>query len=457
MRRLGLFPWLGVWLVLSGLQLGAVAAMFPVGGSPEPLISPLLALAAIVVTQLLKWPVTAGRLRDLGRPTDDAVLLLVPIVSLGLTMSLLSGTPSEEKRKKALKKWESRTLAPAAVLKGLSALMAAPHVTLPALAIGGAAVYAIEALAMPWFRQATQRDKLVNGTLGPVQDGQLLIFQILLGVLAVLGIWLVLQLLNRKKASRASWLPTLAMLPVAIAAVAFWPRLAELVGPDQAPPGFFSASLTFGFWLFGGGLLSLLWVALGADLHQHGKVDVGRALGLWRSQLGGALAVHGATATVIFLGLQALVIPGLVYALMMAFTVHIAVLHPDLPPFKESSRLTRGWWRPVFNVLALGFVPGLVLQLLGVLLVDYVQFTAGFGSEFADDEGVYQVGRMLAGWATAQAMPGAVPLPPLGLAVGAVLAGLANGAAMAGLVWTYLDRRGQRPPKKAKENQPAKA
>jgi len=455
MRRLGLFPWLGVWVVLTVLQVGALAAMFPLGGADEPMLSPLVALSAVVVLQLLRWPVTVGRLLDLGRPPEDAVLLLVPLVSLGLTGSLLRGTPPDRARAKTLKAWEGRTLAATAVWRGLRALLAAPLITLPAVLVTGAAAASIEALALPAFRELTLRQSLRQGRLGPPSDEQVLAFQIVLGVLGVLGIWLVLNLLKRKTASRASWLPTLAMLPLTLAAVALWPGLAEIVGPDQAPPGFFTAALTFGWWVFGGGILATLFIAIADDKRTHGAVNLGRAMGVWGARWPGALAVHGGTATVIFLGLQALWIPGLVYALMMAFTVHIAMLHPQDRPFRGSARLTRGWWRPVFNVLALGVVPGLVLQVLGVLVVDVVQVQLGYPSPFVDEAGVYQVGRMLAGWVTVQAMPGSVGLPALGVGLGAALNALATGAATAGLVWTYHERRERKASKSSGTTRPA--
>lgn len=444
MRRLGLIPWLAVWLVLSGLQVAAVAVALPGFAAPQGVISPLVALFAVLVLQGLKWPVTVGRLLDLGRPPEDAILLMVPLASIGLSLSLMRATPKVSARKRSLRAWEGRTLAPAAWVNGLRALLLAPALTVPALLAAGLVAALVEAVLMPWFRTVTLRESLRGGVLGPPSDTQVLIFQVLLGVLGLSALWLLLQLFNRKKASRASWLPVLILPPGILATVAFWPGFAEAVGPDQAPPGFFMAALSLLWWIYGGGVLGTLFIASAQDLYEHGSVQTGRVLARWRPRALGAVAIHGATVTVIFVGLQVLWIPGFVYALVMAFTVHLAMLEPDARPFRTSQRLTRGWWRPVFTLLALGVVPGLILQVLSLLAVDFVQAWLGLGSPFIDEQGSYSAARMLAGWATAQVMPASVTFPPLGVALGAAVNALCVGGTTAGLVWTFHERREQK-------------
>lgn len=445
MRRLGLMPWLLGWAVLTALQVGAVAMALPNVMGPQGLLSPLLAALAVVVLQGLKWPITVGRLLDLGRPPEDAVLLMAPILSTGLTIGLLKGTPSDKARKRSMRAWEGRTLAVSAWLKGLRALLAAPLITLPAvLAAGGFAAF-VELVALPGFRGLTDRPPLGPGQIvGPPSDTQLAVFQGALVVVAVCGLWLVLQLFKRKKASRASWLPTLIIPAGLLIVVALWPGFAEMFGPEPAPPGFFGAGLGLFWWIFGGGVLGTLFIALGHDLREHGSVHIGRALAVWRPRFLGALAVHGGTVTVIFIGLQVLWVPGVVYAIFMGFAVHLALLAPELKPFAESQRLTRGWWRPVFAMLILGVVPAIGLQPVILVLVDFIQLQLGYGSDFVTEDGAYSPARLFAAWLTVQAMPSTISFPAIGTAIGAAVSAVFMGATQAGLVWTFHERVAQK-------------
>ena len=437
MRRLGMLPWLVVWAVLSGLQVAAVFASLPAQG----LISVALAAVLVVVLQALKWPVTVARLADLGRPSEDAILLFVPVASIGLSLSLFRGTPTDKARDKRRRSWKDRTLAPAAFLHGLRTLLSAPAVTIPALLAAGGFAALLDGVFLPLFREATDRASLGNGRWAPAGDTQVLVWQVLIGLVGLLVLYLIIQLFKRKKASWASWLPTTLTLPLFLVAVAFMPLLGDNFGPSQAPPGFFGTGLSLLWWVLGGGVLGTLFIALADDRRTHGTIDVGRALGAWRQRALGAVAVHGLTTTVVFIGLQALFVPGIVYAVIMGFTVHVAMLQPEHRPFARSRRLTRRWWRPVFLVLALGVVSGLVAQVGSIVLVDFVQVgLMGMDSPFLEPGESWSLQRTLAAWATMQAFPSSVPMPVGGMALGSFLGTLCSGAATAGLVWTYRER-----------------
>ncbi|MCA9570885.1 MAG: hypothetical protein KC656_23755, partial [Myxococcales bacterium] len=99
-RRLGRGAYLASWLVLAGAQLALLAnmentAVPEAGGLPVATV-----LVAMGVLQLLKFPTTAWRLNDLGRPPSDAVFfVLLPVGNLiGFLRYMVEATPSDKVR-----------------------------------------------------------------------------------------------------------------------------------------------------------------------------------------------------------------------------------------------------------------------------------------------------------------------------------------------------------------------
>lgn len=433
MKRLGLVPWLGITLVLTGLQLGALVGMLPVlgeAGKAYSLLSVPLALLIAGALQLVKIPVNLARLSDLGRPPDDAILTVIPLVSIGLFTSLLGKTPDDAERARRRRTWEGGTLAHAALVKGAATLWRGAALSIPVcIAIGVALGYA----------EATVPASLAE-FLGQPLEARTTGFQVALAAAALLCVWLLLQLINRKKASRGSWLPTLLILPLLLLALAFWPPVLETFGLVAAP-AFGYAAFGLAWWTFIGGLAGSLWISLAVDRQDHGGVEVGRALAWWRPRLLGAVAVHGGVVTVIFIGLQMLWVPGIVYAIAMAFAVHAAMLDPDKRAIRRSSRITRGRGRGVFNVLALGYIIMVLAQLAVMVGAEGVVALAG-ASDFVYADGSYAFRRVLYSWAYAQVFAGAVKLPPVGVGASAAVAAFVWGSVIAGLTWQYREKTG---------------
>jgi hypothetical protein len=427
MLRLGLWPWLGISTVFVGLQVACVLQIAPDPEGPGWFSLPM-AMLLVLLLQIAKIGPTMGRLVDLGRAPDDAVLTLVPFINLGLFSSLLRPRPSNDVLARRTAAWQGRTLAPQALARGGRALLGGASVVLPAYGVYGVVVGLAE-----WGTPT------LLGTLLKLPEAtRTSIFQGTMAVLVMLGLYLVLQLFKVRTASRASWLPTLLILPVLLVGLALWPAVLTNFG-EIGPAAFAYAGWGLGLWVIGGGVLTPLVIALAYDQMEHGSIDVGRTLTWLRPRWLGALVLHGATTTAIWVGLQVLWIPGLVYAMVMAFVVHAALLDPQSRPFRRSARLSRGAWRRIFNVMALGFLAMLVVQLLTLLATEAI--VAGIGqSEFVDAEGAYAPGRLLFSWMYAQVYAGAVRMPAVGVGVAAATSGLVWAAVNAGLTWVYRER-----------------
>ena len=93
----------------------------------------------------------------------------------------------------------------------------------------------------------------------------------------------------------------------------------------------------------------------------------------WSASCGGRLAdvagAHGARVHAVLVGMQVL-IPGIFYALQLAFTDMVAVLHPDRPALAGSGQLSWGIRRRLFKVFAIWLVMSFTLSVGGGLLVE---------------------------------------------------------------------------------------
>ena len=181
-------------------------------------------------------------------------------------------------------------------------------------------------------------------------------------------------------------------------------------------------------------------MALGHDLRTNGTVQMKRAMAWWRPRWVGALAVHGAMISLVYLGVQALFVPGAIYAILTAFVVPIAMIHPEAPAFRRSRKLSRGSWATIFLLLAIGGVLATVVEFGAVAVYDQIDLAVSGTSAFMDDDGNHSLATVAAGWVTSRAMPAAVPIPPIAAALGAALSVLFPGAVSAGLVWLYGER-----------------
>lgn len=340
-RRLKIGPFLGIWAVLVGLQ--ALALVGPLAELPVA-----VRVGWVLLFQVAKiWP-TAWRLDDTGRePTDAPFLALVPIVNVAAFFSrMLEGTPSEKLRLKRRGQWEGRLGAFRSIGEGLALVrdtlpLGAPLVVLYAIIGAAGGHWMLERLA---WAEAVGPD-----TLG-------LAIQVLWGVAAFLGLYTLLQFAKRRTASRSSWLPSLFLAPLIMLAGALT-LLANGMGQELGP---LVLSLLLMSW-------NLVWASIGGAALAVGQITLGdrasrgeraTAVELFeqiRTRTIDVAGPHGARVHAVTIGMQ-VVIPGIFYALQLAFTDMVAVLKPEEPALTRSGRLTWGMRSRLFKVFLVWFL-----------------------------------------------------------------------------------------------------
>lgn len=413
--RLTMVPWLLIWAVLAG---GQVAAGYALVEKPPLVIGIILAL------QLAKAPFAAARLHDLGRPTDDWILGLVPIVNVGLWWQLVGRTPSAAVREKRIAAFSSELSALRAFVEGLRLFGRGAPILLPLVlvfsvgygAIDLAADEIVDALRPPpsppakWnkipdpanpdddgdgltdedesrlktnpLHPDSDHDQLTDGaevndygtdpsrpdTNGDGRsDRQELEERADLWRLAAWGLvialipYFLLQLAKRGSATRASWIPALLVLPTVLFAIALQVRVPRDQGLVVTVLVYNGLDILWGT-LFGS-VLAVITVIVGDRLRRGAAPFDAEAI---RARLGDVVAVHGGVYQAVYVGLQVL-IPGIYYALAYAFADISAVLEPERPSFARSASLTAGIRRRVFKAHYLGLMLFIVPQIAGWL------------------------------------------------------------------------------------------
>jgi hypothetical protein len=329
--RLSVVPWLAIWALLSAGQVAAVASWIDV--------SQLLTVVAVIALQFAKLPFAAARLRDLGRPPDDASLTFLPLANIGLWGQLLARTPKEEVRQRLIARWSAEATAVAAVREGLRLFVKAfPAVLLFALPAG--VIYAGFGELARWFLDWAQNSP------GPEADQ---LKQTLFIVAGLIGLYTLLQVGKRERATRASWIPSLFLAPALLLAGALALRGGRDAGPGLIAIVYMGLDLVWGS-LFGS-LFAIAWLTIG-DRAQRGRTDIAElvsdSLAAMRERGADMIAVHGGTYHAVNIGLQ-VIIPGIHYWLLYAFADMAVLFSPEKPAFQTSTRLTDGIRRRVFK------------------------------------------------------------------------------------------------------------
>ncbi len=168
------------------------------------------------------------------------------------------------------------------------------------------------------------------------------------------------------------------------------------------------------FMCVGGAALMVAWVTLVQQLEEGQGVDAAAVVRRILSRTADVSAPYGAKTHAVIIGMQ-VVIPGIFYALQMAFVGIGAVLEPDRPALARSARLTYGIRSRVLKALLLPFV---------------LSMAAGFGAIYAIEGGDMLMQALL--------VPGSgAMLPKL---IGDVINLLVFGAATMGLVEMFRQR-----------------
>lgn len=351
-RRLGIGPFLGIWAALVLLQ-GLCFYALPLPMAGKAVVAALL--------QALKIVPTAWRLNDTGRdPSDAPFFALIPLVNLAAFFSrMLEKTPSEKLWTKRRAGWVGRLGAFQAIGRGLALV----RDTLP-LGLPLVLVYAVGAgLGGQWM---LARLEWFQG-LGV--ERQELLLNVLLALAGLLGLYTLLQVPKRKTASRVSWVPSLFFAPVLLTAGAFTlvqSGMGQELGPLVLSMLVIAWNLAFAS--VAGGALAVGQITLGDYASRRAPLSAGELFGRIRAQTLDVAAAHGARVHAVSIGMQ-LLIPGIFYALQLAFVDMIAVLDPKQPALARSGRLTWGMRSRLFKVFFVWVVVSMGLSFaLGVAL-----------------------------------------------------------------------------------------
>ncbi|MBA2321156.1 MAG: hypothetical protein H0V89_08370, partial [Deltaproteobacteria bacterium] len=337
-RRLGPLS----WLVADGLLLAAQAAVV------TSALSDPMKVALVAVLQIAKIPATLARLRDLGRPSDDALWTVVPIANALMFFICLQRTPSEPLRARAMATWEGQLSALGALGAAVPLMARTAAVGLP-LALAFAVIGGLVGRWVVWQLGTIENmDPAARDTLTTT----------LWGILAFLGLYTGIQLTKTATASRLSWLPSLFFAPLLIVALVVTFVEQAKLGMGLALMVFLQQAWTMWWMSFGGAATAIGWVrsadhvAAGRDLPTG---DVYAEVARRTLEVAGP---HGARVQGVAIGMQ-VVVPGILYWLQLAFTDMIAVLDPEKGALSGSGKLTYGMRGRLFKLLLATSVVGL--------------------------------------------------------------------------------------------------
>jgi hypothetical protein len=348
--RLGTAPYGLVWLALTALQFWLVIQAFPGSAPQDPAATPwwVLALAYAVPIQVIKAINAAFRLHDLGRHREEALLALVPLMNVGLWLSLRERTPSPELRERRLSALGELPSAFGSFRYGLGAMGSIfPIAWTLALVAGVAHTAAYYGLVrvLAGFEAMTlaDRESTMSGLL-------------VLG--GALGLYTLIQLAKRATASRASWVPSLLLPSVLFA----WGALYMLDGGGPIPTVLLLGAFDMFWTCVVGAFLAVAWITAD-DLRRKGEpVGFGPVIAAMRARGLDVAGPHGAAEIAIFVGLQVLV-PGVLYMLQFAFVDQVALREPQEAALARSRSLSAGLRMRLFLVLLLGFLVVRAVQL----------------------------------------------------------------------------------------------
>lgn len=394
-RRLGPGAYIGVFLLLAGG--GVVAAL-------SLLAQPVAAgFVGSVAYLMLVLPVL-WRLNDLGRSPEDAVWMLLPPVGLLYAAFLVfQGKPSETLRERRIARWKGQLTGVGAFLTGLKRVAQGWWVAVPVVLLFAT----VDAFLWEDLR-------VMVDTVREMDRNSLNLYMQTFGILGgVAVVWSLVQLVKVSRVSRASWLPALLILP--IAAVIGAGFFMTLPGASTSPGPQILLFMAWGLLsdMLLGGALAVIWVALATQL-EEGRPDPRSIFRQLLRRWADVTVAHGARVLAVTVGIQ-VVVPGVFYAVQLAFTEPAALLEPGRSALKRSAELTWG-------------IRGRILKVYAVWLVLSMGLRGG-------------VGMLLEGKETMMAelwVPGQMHLWSVWL--GSILGMLVDAALLMGLVAMYRER-----------------
>lgn len=355
--RLSRFPFLALAGVLTLAQL-YLASQYNVE-------TRVMVGSGLLVLQLIKIVPTLLRVNDLGYPPDDALWTVIPGMNLAQFWRCLGATPTDAAWTKR-RRWTRQLSAFQAYGRSLPWLLAT---------LGTAGLVTVgEGLAAGWVGHSVLE---ASTTLLAAQQPDSLLSSGIFGTLGFLVLYLVLQVVNRKTASRASWWPTLLVLPT----LALWGAIALSGSSDPGMAPALVGLIDFALLLAWAGLVGAFVVSVQVHAAAAAREGTGHAGTIGRAVSGwaGVASAHGARTHLVLIGMQ-VIVPGIYYAVSYAFTDILAVLHPDRPAFQGSVTLIRGIRGTIFKILAVSFIPAMLVQMaaMGIMMGPDLAFASLF-------------------------------------------------------------------------------
>ncbi len=234
-----------------------------------------------------------------------------------------------------------------------------------AVGVPVAVVYGVVSAAL-----ASGSIDLATKLLSASQPTVELVSQVGLGLGAFCGLYAILNFPKRDKASRTSWIPALFTAPallVGLSAVALQSGgPGNQMGPVVLQLVMTAVDLVWG--AFGGAAVCVAWLLAGKAALDGGRKGLGELLPEVQGRTLDVSAVHGARDQAVTIGMQ-LLLPGIFYALQLAFADMVVVLDPERPALRRSSQLTSGMRGRLFRLLFAWFLLATAFT-FGVVCVD---------------------------------------------------------------------------------------
>lgn len=192
-----------------------------------------------------------------------------------------------------------------------------------------------------------------------------------------------IQYTKRDRASLVSWAPALFALPALLMAFAF--RLAGGGAAVQGIEVFVQVLPLFAWtliwWTFAGAAAAIAWVRSGHAALTGESVTTAEIVSEVQRRTLEVAAPHGGRTQAVFVG-QQVILPGIFYALQLAFTDMIAVLDPDKSALRRSGQLTWGMRGRLFRLFLVYFLLWQGLTFGAFVVIDGVG--SGLGGRFME-------------------------------------------------------------------------
>ena len=204
-------------------------------------------------------------------------------------------------------------------------------------------------------------------------------------ITAFLVLYALIQITKRDTATIESWLPALFTLPALCVTGALAFANGSTIPITEV---LFINAFVIVYAMIAGAPALVLWIRTGRAAADGVEHDLGETLLAVQAQYQQLMVIRGTKFQAIIVGIQ-VILPGIFYALQLAFAEIIAVLQPQRPALRRSGQLTWGMRGRLFRLLAVFVIPSNLL-LFGILVAMGVATGEGTASEM--------VGIIFQGW-----------------------------------------------------------